>query len=465
MTARESSTRVLAEFASAMCYGDLPTGVRERAKDVLTDALACAVGAVDSDLGRVVVETARRLGSGRARIVGAAARVAPSEAAFANASLMNALDYDDTDATGHPGSSVIAAAVAAAELAGEVSGEEFISALVAGMQVAGRVARYLKPGWERYREVHGSGTAQTLGAVAAAGRVMRLAPERMADAFGVAAALAPVPHAAKFGWEERRLGWIKDNVARAAEGGLRAAALAAAGFVGNRTVLDGPRGFWIMAGSDCYDERLLRENLASFDILELSFKPYPCCRWIHTALDALEQARVTQPFEVAEVEAIEVATIDAVAGSFGDPAPATMVDAEFSMPYSIAALLHGVPFPQWHLASHRNDPQLLSTASKVRLASDPRAQQEYLADGRLSWKIRATVTVRVRAARPIFVSENIARGSPLRPLDRGQLQRKARDLMGGSLGERGTHGVIEGIRKLEAMRDVRELLDLTVVHE
>lgn len=466
MSAAESgSTVTLAAFVASLRFEDLPPAVVDRTKDLLTDAAACAVGAVDSELGRVVIETGARLGSGGARILGTARRMASSEAAFVNASLINALDYDDTDASGHPGSSVIAAALAAAELAGQVNGSELICAIVAGVQVAGRVARYLKPSWERYREVHGSGSAQTLGAAAAAGRIMRLTPDRMADAFGIAAALAPVPHAGKFGWEQRRLGWIKDNVARAADGGLRAALLAAAGFAGNRTVLDGARGFWIMASSDRRDERSLRENLATLDILDLSFKPYPCCRWIHTTLDALVEARAKHRFAAGDVESVEVETIDGVVNAFGSSAPATMVDAQFSVPYAVAALLHNVPFSRWHLAAHRDDGMVRATARVVRLRQDPQAQREYLADGRLSWKILSHVTIRVRGADPIRAAENIALGSSQRPLRRDELRKKAGDLMVEALGERGAQALIEGVWRAEAMSDVRELFDLTVGHK
>ena len=96
--------------------------------------------------------------------------------------------------------------------------------------------------------MYGSGTVQTFGAAAAAARLLRLDAEATLGAFGLAGGFAPLPHEAKFGWDEERLSWIKDNVAWPAEARVRAARLAARGFRATRTILDGERGLWRMTG-------------------------------------------------------------------------------------------------------------------------------------------------------------------------------------------------------------------------
>jgi 2-methylcitrate dehydratase PrpD len=214
-------------------------------------------------------------------VIGTRQRAAPGPAAFANAMAANALDYDDTGATGHPGATLIPAALALAEAGGR-SGAELLAAVVAGYEVGARTLAGVQPSWERRVEVYGSGTVQTFGAAAAAARLLRLDAETTLSAFGLAGAFAPLPHEAKFGWDEDRLSWIKDNVAWPAEGGVRAARLAARGFRATRTILDGERGLWRMMGSDRGDAgRMVRGLGAEWDVLGLSLKPYPCCRWIH----------------------------------------------------------------------------------------------------------------------------------------------------------------------------------------
>jgi 2-methylcitrate dehydratase PrpD len=111
----------------------------------------------------------------------------------------------------------------------------------------------VRPSWDRRVRVHGIGVTQTFGAVAACARLLGLGFEQTLNAFGLAGAFAPLPHEGKFGWDEARLTCVKDNVAWPAEGGLRAASLAARGFLATREILDGERGLWIMTGSDRCD--------------------------------------------------------------------------------------------------------------------------------------------------------------------------------------------------------------------
>src|SRR5436309_3082495 len=99
------------------------------------------------------VGASRRLRSPRARspaptVVGTTQRAAPGPASFANATAANALDYDDTGATGHPGATVIAAALALGE-ARDRSGADFLAAVLAGYEVWSRIAGAIQPSWER----------------------------------------------------------------------------------------------------------------------------------------------------------------------------------------------------------------------------------------------------------------------------------------------------------------------------
>src|SRR5206468_1452885 len=109
------------------------------------------------------------------------------------------------------------------------------------------------------------------GAAAAAARLLGLGYEEMLCAFGLAGAFAPLPHEAKFGWNEDQLSWVKDNVAWPAEGGVRAALLAASGFRATRTILDGDRGLWRMLGSDrCDFDRMVHDLGTDWELLRVS---------------------------------------------------------------------------------------------------------------------------------------------------------------------------------------------------
>jgi 2-methylcitrate dehydratase PrpD len=272
-----TATASLARFTSGLSLGDVPPPVVRAVKRLVLDHLGCALGGSRTPLAQAATEVAVADGGSAATVIDTPRRAAPGPAAFANAMAANALDYDDTGATGHPGATLIPAALALAEAEGR-SGAELLAAVVAGYEVWAHILAGVQPSWERRVQVYGSGVIQTFGAAAACARLLGLGPEETLWTFGLAGAFAPLPHEAKFGWDEDQLSWVKDNVAWPAEGGVRAARLAARRFRATRTILDGDRGLWRMLGSDrCDLDRMARGLGTEWELLGISLKPYPCC--------------------------------------------------------------------------------------------------------------------------------------------------------------------------------------------
>lgn len=203
----DSPTLALSRFALTLSLDDVPAAIVRAVKRLLLDHLGCALGGSRTPLARAAAEVAAADGDEAATVIGTRRRAPPGPAAFANAMAANALDYDDTGATGHPGSTVIPAALALAEASGR-SGAELLAAVLAAYEVWIRLAEAVQPSWARRVEVYGSGTTQAFGAVAAAGRLCGLGLEETLSAFGLAGAFAPLPHEAKFGWDEDRLSWV-----------------------------------------------------------------------------------------------------------------------------------------------------------------------------------------------------------------------------------------------------------------
>src|SRR5207247_5197930 len=207
-------------------------------KRLVLDHLGCALGGSRTPLARAAADVAVADRGSGATVIGTRRRAAPGPAAFANATAANALDYDDTGATGHPGATVIPAALALGEVR-DRSGADVLAAVLAGYEVWSRIAGAIQPSWERRVRVYGNGVTQTFGAAVAGARLLGLDTEATLCALGLAGAFAPLPHDGKIGWEEGRISWVKDNVAWPAEGGVRAALLAERGFRATREVLDG----------------------------------------------------------------------------------------------------------------------------------------------------------------------------------------------------------------------------------
>jgi 2-methylcitrate dehydratase PrpD len=452
----DGPTAVLARYTVDATLETVPAPVVRKIKELILDHLGCALGGSRTPLARAAAEVGGAA-AGPAAIIGTARRASLGTAAFANAMAANALDYDDTGPTGHPGATIIPAALALAEAQG-ARGDAFVSAVLTGYEVWAHIAGAMQPTWERRVLVYGNGVTQTFGAAAAAARLLGLDFERTCCAFGLAGAFAPLPHDGKMGWEEGRVSWVKDNVSWPAEGGLRAALLAERGFLATREILDGERGLWIMAGSDrCDFDRMTRGIGVEFDVLRMSLKPYPCCRWLHSTLDALGQVMAEHRVEAGEVRRVVVRSMAPLADWFQVRRPATMVDAEFSVPHAVAMTLLGRPRPDWWLETNRTDPAVLDIMDRVTVELDPGAQAAYAAQ-RNSARIPASVEI--ETPRGTFrQSRSGARGGPDDPLTRDDIDAKFRELAEGVIGAARAADVVRMVAELEALPAIGELVE------
>lgn len=452
-----SLTRVAAAYAAYLDLSQVPFEVQVKAKQALRDHLACAIAGSRTDLGALVRQVLTAGIDGPARLIGTSRATIPGLAAFCNATAANAMDFDDTSAPGHPGASIIPAALAAAAIT-PCDGRRFLTAIIAGYEVGMRVAQAIQPSWARYQQVHGIGSAQVFGAAAAAGHILGLDAEAMARAFGIAGSLAPVPHAGKFGWDERPLIWLKDNVAWPAEVGCRAALLARAGLPASRTILDGEQGFWVMAGSDRFDPSVL-QDYTGFELTRLSFKPYPCCRWLHTTLGALDELQARHTLSVEALERIRVDTIQPLVEQFMDPAPQTMVDAQFSLPHAVSMKLLGIEVAEWWKTANRTHPKVLALMRRVEGWHDLALTERYLETGRQSGRIPSRVHVWVTGVGHLEAFVGVALGEPDNPLPESALLEKFHRLTCNSIDENARQVLLERLAGVEMLDSVEELLD------
>ena len=449
----KSPTAVLARYAAGASLSDVPPPVIQRVKELILDHLGCALGGSLTPLAHAAARVAGN--GGGATIVGTAMKGAAGPAAFANAMAANALDYDDTGPTGHPGATIIPAALALAETRA-LPGETLLLAVAVGYETWARIRGGIQPGWERRTQVYGNGVTQTFGAAAACARLLRLDVERMLCAFGLAGAFAPLPHDGKIGYDEERVSWIKDNVAWPAEGGLRAALLAETGFGATREILDGERGLWIMAGSDrCDFDRMVRGIGTEFEVLQISLKPYPCCRWLHSTVDATRQLIAEHALTPSEIHRVTVRSMAPLVQWFQIRRPATMVDAEFSVPHAVAMTVLGRRRTDWWRDENRSDPDVLALMDRVAVELDPSAQDEY-AWHRDSARIPATVTIDTARGR-FERSRQETHGGPGDPMTWREIEEKFRELAEPLIGERRASAVLDMVMELESLDSTARL--------
>jgi 2-methylcitrate dehydratase PrpD len=457
-----NETRRLAEYVVNFRLEDCPAEVVHQAKRCTVETVACALGGSRTPLAQAAVRALGRMGDGGpCTVFGLGRRAAPDRAAFVNGVAANALDYDGgVVLQGHYGGTVIFATMAMAELAG-ATGREFVEAVIAAYEVTTRIGEATRPSPEHRRLVSGYGPHQGFAAVVAAGRLLKLDVERMIHAFGIYGAFAPLPSSAQWNWRNRPLTWTKDMVGWPSVSGINAALLAESGFLGPRTILEGERGFWRMAASDRFVPEAMLDALGErFNIMRLYFKAYPTCRWNQAALDAVRAIMARRGWREPDVAAVEVGVARALVDQlFEDYEPHNLVDAQFSLPYAVALILHGeVAGPHWYEPPLFDSPAIRATMKKVTLRLDPEIERLFVE------KRMAAAVVKVTGADGSVETARVdhAHGDAENPLSDGGLDHKYRKLAAVALDERSVESLLHKMRDLEHVARAADLGALAI---
>jgi 2-methylcitrate dehydratase PrpD len=447
------ATGELAGFISSTTFDRLDRTVVEYVKRLILDGVANAIAGSRTAPARAQRDVVDDLGSGQgARVLGTGERMSVPAATYVNASCSNMLDFDDTYKTFlHPGATAIAPGFAVAERHG-FGGRAVIAAVAVGYEVQIRVAEAAFPSRERRRQVWGFAPWQTLGAAAVAANLLSLDAETTRHALGAAAFNAPVPSIRKLGLEpeDRPFSWVKNNYGWAAMGGLLGTLLARNGFRGTRSVLDGDRGFWAMAGSDRCDFAAMTADLGQdFRLLETSLKPYAACRWTHSALDCVRALGCA-----GEVDRVEVHTFQELSANFTNPHPDDVIDAQFSLPHLIALELVGRSAAGGLHEADLTDEPVNRLAERVSVHHDPAADEDFHAGrmpSRVVCHLRSGETIERTVTDPLW-------GSPTHPFTDTHLLAKCQALIKPSWPTTTTDRLVEGILNLDTIADVTTIL-------
>jgi 2-methylcitrate dehydratase PrpD len=405
------------------------------------------------EAGRIALDFMGKDGTGEALVAATGARVSVLNAAYLNSYLASVPDFDDFYIV-HPGVTAGPAALAVADSVG-ASGRDLLLAVVLAYEVQLRVALAIQPSRERLYLVGGCSTPQVFGPAAATASLLKLTEDQTINALGLAAANAPVPHKTNrsIGGNPRPLSWVQGNPGWISMGGVLAAQMAQRGFRGRLEILDGDMGFWAMAGSDQCDFERLTDGLGDrFEMMNVAFKPYPCCRYIHSAAEALETILSAHALRVDEIRRVVVRAVPLL-GAFMDYAPKTFVDGQFSLPYVLGLVLtRREPGYGWLSQDSLAAPDVLAAARTVTFEPDDTAAEAFALR-----EYPATVTVDTARG---TVSETVAipRGDPRRPISDEETRTKFLSLASPVIGARRAHRLMDLVYGLDAIRDVRAAL-------
>lgn len=455
----ESVTSALSEWVATLPAEAIPSEVRAAARWLILDHLACAIGGASLTPARIMLDLAREQGGApQATVYATGERTSVLQATYLNCALSNLLDFDDTySAYAHPGGTAISPAIAAAEYAGK-SGAEVVTAVVLAYEVMMRIIIAAMPSPERYRQVAGLSVWQTLGAVVAAGRVLGLEEETMRHAFGLGGFNAPVPNMRKLGLEpeERPFSWTKNNYGWAAQGGLLGVLLAARGFQGSRWLLDGDRGFWVMAGSDRWDPDAVLAGLGESWLLpNTGFKPYAACRWTHTALDAVRRLRAEWPdVRPDQLRRIRLRTFYEVARQLSTPDPVDIIDAQFAVRHLMALEMLGRSAREGLREADLTDPEVVELRRRIEVEEDEELTAAYFG----ARQIPAVLEVETAEGQSLTFRVDDPWGNPANPFSEDDILNKYRSLTVPVIGQEASARLEQGILALDDVASLREIL-------
>ena len=329
-----SPTAELAAFAAGLRFSDIPAPVVRKAEELLVDWFGSTVAGYGARPVESITRFALAMGpqTGASEVIVQRTSSSPYLAAMANAAASHMAEQDDVHngSVFHPATVVFPAALAVAQAIG-ASGQQLLTAAVAGYEVGIRVGEFL--GRSHYKVFHTTGTAGTLAAAAAVGNLLGLEAQQMQHAFGSAGTQSAGL------WEFLRTGADSKQLhtAHAAAAGLMAAYLAKVGFTGAAQIFEGPQGMAAGMSSDADPAKLTDGLGRRWATAETSFKYHACCRHTHPAADALLQVmqmHQLQPADLARVVAhVHQGAID-VLGPVRDPS--TVHQSKFSMGTTLA---------------------------------------------------------------------------------------------------------------------------------
>jgi 2-methylcitrate dehydratase PrpD len=418
-----NETRELVDFLAGLRPEDLSAEVFDRARYLLLDYLGVAMRGSREESSAPVYKMIERLNApGGAAVIGAPIRTLPAYAALANGTAAHAIELDDTHNAGsiHLGVVMFSTALA---LAGP-SDERLITAVVAGYEAAARIAMAVQPKEHYSLGFHPTSTCGVFGAAATASKLLNLTAEQMLSAFGIAGSMAAgsLEFLAEGAWTKRL------HPGLAAQNGIQAAMLAAEGFRGPATILEGRDGFLNGYSREPLPELITDDLGASFEIMRTSVKPHACCRYMQGPIDAILAMLREHDLQPDRVRGIEVAVLEAGWPLVAEPRkqkynPQTIVEAQFSMPFGAAvAALYGAAGIDQFTEENLHSKTVRRMMGRVVLTKDIRLEKNFPAE----WPARAYIALEDGRRFEKFIAH--PKGDPLNPLSWDELAEKFRSL-------------------------------------
>ncbi|WP_110668661.1 MmgE/PrpD family protein [Salinicola halophilus] len=415
-------THRLAEFLASLRFEQLPSDGVARCQALYLDWLGSALAGKGHAPIPLFEDYSRLMGpsDGPSQQLTDRRMTSPPFAAMVNAAASHVVEQDDLHNASvlQPGTVVFPAALATAQALG-ASGADFITAAVAGYEAGIRVGEFL--GRSHYRLFHTTGTAGTIAAAVATGKLLKLDTDGFVNLLGSAGTQAAGL------WE-----FLRDaadskqlHTAKAAADGVLAAYLTRAGLTGARHLLEGPQGLGAGMSRDADPERLIAGLGSRWALTETSFKFHASCRHTHPAADALQTLMARESLRHDDIHALTAHVHQAAIDVLGPvTVPRTIHQAKFSMGTVLGLIaVYGEASLERFRDSALQDPRVAAFRERVSMTLDDEIDAAYPR----RWLGRVEVTT--RDGRTLSAAIDEPKGDPGNTLERDELEAKFRRLL------------------------------------
>ena len=437
-------------------YEDIPRAAITTTKMEVLDTLGVLIaGGKAPGCGAVVKVVTDWGGKPESTILVYGGKVPSYAAALVNSVIARALDYDTTIPGGlHPGASSVPTALAVAEMRGNVTGKELLTALVLGEDLAVRL-HFAIPGTRFER----NGICLVFGTAAITGRLLGLGTKEMRDALGIALVQA----SGSFQTNLDGALAVRLSQGLTSQAGVQSAIWAKHGITGAQNIIDGKLGFLNTFADEAIKADALTRDLGQTfaGAANTSFKPYPSGNLVNAAtwltLQLVTQHDIT-PDQVAEIKLGMTPFAYEKVGTPFTIRDNPQVDAQFSVRYAVAnALVRRDSQLEHFTDSSVRLPQVLSVVTKVHPEIDQHWIEKDIDPG------AATVEIRLNDGRKYLLSLEHPKGRPQNPLTVAEIKQKFRRCVAyaGWLPKRGEE-IISTIDRLAEIRDVTHLINLLI---
>jgi len=429
----------------------VPPEASARAATAVKDTIGVMLAGVGEPAARIAQAMASEDGVGTCRVLGTSLQTSPELAALANGVSAHSLDYDDMCfvSLAHPSCALVPAILATGELV-HARSSALLDAYVIGFELECRLGNVMNPRHYHQRGWHCTSSIGTVGAAAAAARMLGLGAQATQHALGIAASSA-------CGLKENIGSMVKPlHAGMAARNGVMAARLAQRGFTASPHAIDGPQGYLVAMDSerDSLDAAVGDLGIR-WEILHtgVTVKLYPSCAATHPPLDALIAMKRREQITADQVRAIDVEVDSMTPRLLIHPDPVTGLEAKFSMPFcAAAAIVYDRIGIDTFDVDHIRNPTVQALMKHVTL----RANEEFDKGAPLA---RARVSVYLRDERVVSLAVDGARGYPGR-LTNEELATKFAGCATRTLSESAANAAWAALISLNAITDVRELTRL-----